>query len=204
MRDNIVYIQSKEQISIEESTILKVKDLVTVVGDKSIIKEIYDIDIVDLRNYSNDYLVVSMMMIIERVKAELPEVDFNIVGKDEMLLRVKKENTNSSIVFEWGKVLVVCVVLFLGAALAITHFHADVNMSEAHSQIYKLITGKEVEKPILLQISYSLGIGIGMTVFFYHISPKRLKNEPNPLDIELYSYKKSLEEYILDQEKNKV
>ena len=45
------------------------------------------------------------------------------------------------------------------------NFHEDVSMREVHIALYEIITGERNEYPYLLQIPYSIGLGLGMIVF---------------------------------------
>ncbi len=99
------------------------------------------------------------------------------------------------------KVSLVCIILFLGAGLAIINFHEDVNIENSFKTFHYLITGEFSERPLLLQISYSIGIGVGMITFFNHVFKKKWKKEPSPLDVEMYFYQKNIDEYIIDNAK---
>ncbi len=70
------------------------------------------------------------------------------------------------------------------------NFHTDVSMKEVHIRIIELKQENERSIPLWFQIPYSLGIGLGMLVFFNHLFRKRFNEEPNPLEVELYMYKK--------------
>ena len=99
------------------------------------------------------------------------------------------------------KLALVCLILFVGAGLALMNFHADVNMSETH-QIYKMITGVEEKKTIAFTNTLFFGNCFGMAVFFNHILPK-IKNEPSPMEVEMFSYRKNIDEYLLKNEKTR-
>lgn len=83
------------------------------------------------------------------------------------------------------------------------NFHTDVSMREVHERIYYLMTGQHVHEPLVLQIPYSLGIGIGMIVFFNHLFKRRLNDEPSPLELEMYLYQEHLDQYVIEHEKQK-
>lgn len=198
-----IYIQAKKPIEIHNKNVLVAKDLVDIVADKEIKEDIENIKIIDIADKKKDHIVISVISIINRIRSIYPNIIINVIGEDEILLKINKLQRKNNILFETIKVIVVCSILFFGAGLAINHFHADVDMGKAHSEIYKLITGEEKDKPILLQVAYSIGLGIGMLVFFYRISPRLSSDEPNPLDMELYLYEQNVEQYILDKEKRK-
>jgi stage V sporulation protein AA len=70
-------------------------------------------------------------------------------------------------------------------------------MQAVQQRLYLLLTGKHVSKPLLFQIPYSLGIGLGMILFFNHVFKKRLNEEPSPLEVEMFNYQQSLDQYVI-------
>lgn len=76
------------------------------------------------------------------------------------------------------------------------NFHEDVSMRDVHIALYEIITGERNDYPYLLQIPYSIGLGLGMIVFFNHIFKKRLNEEPSPLEVEMFNYQLDLDQYV--------
>lgn len=69
-------------------------------------------------------------------------------------------------------------------------------MGDVHIALYEIITGERNDYPYLLQIPYSIGLGLGMIVFFNHIFKKRLNEEPSPLEVEMFNYQLDLDQYV--------
>jgi stage V sporulation protein AA len=80
------------------------------------------------------------------------------------------------------------------------NFHEDVSMQAVHQKIYYLITGKTNEYPLLLQVPYSIGLGLGMVLFFNHLFRKKFNEEPSPLDVEMFNYQQDLDQYVVVNE----
>lgn len=100
------------------------------------------------------------------------------------------------------RVALVCIILFLGAAMAIINFHADVDMKKSHATLLRIITGKGNENLLFLQIPYSLGIGIGVAVFYNKLIPNYSKSEPSPLELEVDSFRKEIERHMINRSEN--
>ncbi|MDD1367314.1 hypothetical protein PTB13_04110, partial [Bacillus sp. MHSD17] len=49
-------------------------------------------------------------------------------------------------------------------------------------------------------IPYSLGLGLGMVLFFNHVFQKRINEEPSPLEVEMFQYQQSLDQYVIVHE----
>lgn len=142
-------------------------------------------------------LIINVLDIIYKISSVYENIDIKIFGPSEILVAINKNN-KENIISDIIKVLIISILLFFGAALAITNFHEDVNMDESLKSIYYLITGENSENPLLIQIPYSLGLGVGMVTFFNHILKKKRKLEPSPLELEMHNYQKNIDEYILD------
>src|SRR5699024_18549 len=90
----------------------------------------------------------------------------------------------------------VWVLLFIGTAMTIMNFHLDVGMQDVQQKLHLLFTGKENEFPLLIQIPYSIGLGLGMIIYLNHWFKTRINDEPSPLEIELYNYEVNIDEYV--------
>lgn len=145
-------------------------------------------------------ILIDMMLIIRKVKEIVPNMIIEYYGVPHVLVEVSKNGRSPN----WLLIALVWLLLFIGSGLAIMNFHADVSMMEVHQKIYKLITGKENEHPYFLQIPYSLGIGLGMVLFFNHLFKKKFNEEPSPLEVEMFMYQEKLNQYVITEEYSKL
>jgi len=77
-------------------------------------------------------------------------------------------------------------------------------MEEVQQRLHYLLTGEEVEHPFWIQIPYSIGLGVGMILFFNHLFKKRINEEPSPLEVEMFKYQQDLDEYVILHENKMV
>lgn len=139
-------------------------------------------------------IVLDIMQIIKRIKETYPELEVRSVGKPEIIIEIQskaitKRANRLAVMFVW-------ILLFIGSGLAIMNFHHDVEMPQVHRRIYFLITGEETDRPLILQIPYSIGIGVGMILFFNHLFKKKINEEPSPLEVEMFLYQENLDQYV--------
>ncbi len=71
------------------------------------------------------------------------------------------------------------------------------------STLNKIFTGYIDPDPLWITIPYSIGMPIGVMLFFNHIGTKRFSDDPTPIEIEIEKYEDSLESTILDDLTNK-
>jgi len=145
-------------------------------------------------------VLIDMMLIVKKVKERFPELQIEHFGEPHVLLEIYSDNKKPSPIL----IGVVWLLLFIGSGLAIMNFHADVSMLEVHQRIYELMTGKKIEHPLILQIPYSIGIGVGMVIFFNHLFKKKFNEEPSPLEVEMFMYQENVNHYVITEEYSKI
>ena len=52
----------------------------------------------------------------------------------------------------------------------------------------------------MFQIPYSIGLGLGMVLFFNHFFRKRINEEPSPLEVEMFNYQQDIDQYVIIHE----
>lgn len=198
-----VYIQLQNKVSVKLNQKILLSDIAKVYcKDENLNNRINEVVVNKGYRTQEDSLMYAIE-VIDKIDKEISNLNINIVGETELLLKYEDEKKPSKVIM-FIKVLFVCVVLGLGGALAIVNFHEDANMDASFKSIYFLVTGKYVEKPLVMHIPYSIGLCSGVFVFFNHIWSKRHKqqNEPSPLDIEIHSYEEDINKYTVSYLKN--
>jgi len=192
--NNQIFIRSKGKITHKKGKNVFLKDLAEISADEDIKIKLDNLHY-PVNTKEQENVLISVISIITFIKENIQNVDLVVIGQTDVLINFQDENDRKD-KYKILRVILVCFLLFIGAITAIINFHSDVDMKQAHSTIYKMITGKESDRPLLLQIPYSLGIGVGMSVFFNHVFKKKFNNEPTPLEMKMYSYQQSVDEYV--------
>lgn len=195
---SMVYVRLCKKVTARPGQILRLGDVAQVIADEphAAVREIpvYQSDFKD-----GNLAVLDLIDVVGRIRAAFPGLDVRIIGPAQVIIELQTARKKPC---KWW-VAGVWLLLFVGSALAIMNFHTDVSMREVHERIYYLMTGEHVREPLILQIPYSLGIGVGMIVFFNHLFKRRLNDEPSPLELEMYLYQENLDQYVIDHEKEK-
>ena len=125
--------------------------------------------------------------VVKAVEPVCPQV--TVMGPDECFVHIvpdSKRNRTRPL-----RTVIAFLLLMIGSALAITWFHADVNMLDAQQSIYRLVTGHDAENIWLISIPYSIGVFFGVALFYALIGKKRTTK---PLEIKLEEYRQSAEQ----------
>lgn len=195
-----VYIVLDSKKSISTNADIYIKDIAKVSSrDTNKQKKIGNIKIYKSKE-DEDWDYINADAITDKVLEKHKDINVNMLGSPQILLEIKslEKKTNG---IQFLKVLAICIVLFLGSGISIISFHEDVNMGKSLEKIHYTITGEKKNKPLLMTIPYSIGIGVGVITFFSRIISKsrRRRKEPGPMEIELFLYNKDMEEYILNE-----
>ncbi|RDY22617.1 hypothetical protein CHF27_012440 [Romboutsia maritimum] len=153
-----------------------------------------------LRSYDKNnlkYDVIHLGEIIQAIKNKLPEVHISFLKPEDTIIffdNCKKDRS------KYIRVFLVSVVVLLGSIMGIMNFHADVNMIESQLKLVNVITGDGKSYLSYFQVPYSLGIGLGVALFFNKFIPTYAKDEPSPMDLKMVSLNKEITNQLRDKD----
>lgn len=153
-----------------------------------------------LRSYDDNdlkYDVIHLGEVINLIKAKLPKSHINFLKSEDIIIffdDCKKDRT------KYLRVIIVSLVVLMGSIMGIMNFHADVNMRESQLKMVDVITGDGKKYLSYFQIPYSIGIGIGVALFFNKFIPTYAKNEPSPMDLKMSSLNKEISNQLRDKD----
>ena len=139
----------------------------------------------------------SILYVIDKILEQHPGLSVVNCGEEDFILIYRQEKVKSR-ALGWLKVGCVSLLVFFGSAFTIMAFHNDINIQGVFDRFYLQIIGVDKPKVSSLELSYVAGIGLGIVVFYNHISRKRLTKDPTPIEVELKKYKKDLNASKLD------
>jgi stage V sporulation protein AA len=190
--EKTVYIRLRHRIQVYPNEVITIDKIALVVGDKELVEKIKRIFIHKIQPSDKNMVVIDVMHVLKEIHKFDHQIDTQTIGAAQTIVEISyDEKKFSPLLF-----CVVWVLLFIGAGLAIMNFHEDVSMQAVHQKIHKMVTGKSNDYPLLLQIPYSLGLGIGMVLFFNHLFKKKINEEPSPLEVEIFNYQLDLDQYV--------
>lgn len=191
-----VYIRMKKNMEASNHQQIQLKDISFISTNTSLKKELENIKIYQVTKKDAQVIVIDSFLIVDHLNEKYPEVTFTLLGPTETIIQVKESEKKPSLVI----VSFVWVLLFIGSAMTIMNFHYDVSMQEVQQKLHFIITGKESEFPLWIQIPYSIGLGVGMLLFLNHWFKNKFNEEPSPLEIELFNYQQNIDQYISHSE----
>ena len=141
--------------------------------------------------------VFSVLKVIEMIQKEYPSLDIQNIGEPDFIVTYedqKKENK----VFHMLNVIGILLITFFGAAFSIMAFNNDVTTTKLFGQIYELLMGRKSDGYTILEAMYSLGIAVGILVFFNHFFGKKITVDPTPMEIEMRTYEEDIQKTLIE------
>lgn len=146
----------------------------------------------DLYRFNHEHAVVfSVLKVIERIHQEYPNLEVVNCGETDFIVEFQLETVKNPLV-EKLKLFLISIIVFFGSAFTIMTFHIDIGIQKTFSRFYQQVMG--IAKPAVteLEISYSIGVAVGIIVFFNHFSKKKITKDPTPIEVEMKKYNQDL------------
>lgn len=179
---------------------VKVKDIVNLAGsnDKLIkrLEEEFFYNFCDERSVQ----VFSSLMLTAFLENKCTGLEVFNEGETEFILEYKPErkNTRAENVWELIKVALISLAIFTGSAFTIMTFNSDVDVGGVFEKVYEL-AGIPESKSKVLEISYSIGLFAGITLFFNRFPLSKSKMNPTPLEVQMTVYQDGINKAVVEQ-----
>ena len=185
-KEKIIYLSSKESVIIpgREISVKDVVDLVT--ADEKLARNLKETRLVML-NKEENIVKIAITDIIEIIQKAYPQVIFTVLNAGDIIVRLEKPKKKKILTV---KVIVVSILCFFGSAFTIMAFENDVGTPDIFAKVYKTVMGREATGVTALDISYSIGLALGITYFFHHFGHKKRKADPTPIEVSIKQYEK--------------
>jgi stage V sporulation protein AA len=196
MLEKTVYIRLRNRVLVRPREEVFLKNIAQVIANDALHEKLDQLRVYQISDQDRNIIIIDAMQVIAEIAKLDSTIQVQLLGPSQTIVEVvfkKKKYSFTLFVLAW-------LLLFFGSMLTIMNFHEDVSMQAVHQRIYRIITGKSVEKPLFFQIPYSIGLGLGMIIFFNHVFKKRLNEEPSPLEVEMFNYQQDLDQYVIMHE----
>ena len=171
-------------------------------ADPQVVFKLKTIKVMKMPDQGKHRYVLSILKIIESIHKEYPNLEIQNMGAPDVIVVYEAQKKNNA-VWQWTKVVLVCLLSFVGAAFAIMTFNNDSGTSQLFVQIYEMFTGKTHEGFSVLEAAYSVGLTVGIIVFFNHFGKKKFTVDPSPIEIEMQLYENDIQTTIIAERSRK-
>jgi stage V sporulation protein AA len=186
----------RNRVLVKPGETIYLADLAQVIAPETVVPQLKKLPIYQITEDDKNIVIIDVMKIIGKISQLVRDAEIQTVGPPQTIIEVVYKKKLMS----YPLFLLIWFLLFFGSAMAIMNFHDDVSMQSVQEKLYTIITGVKDPKPWIFQIPYSIGLGLGMILFFNHVFKKRINEEPSPLEVEMFNYQTSLDNYVIIHE----
>lgn len=151
-------------------------------------EKIYSIPAVKKGRY-----VMNLMDLLEIIHSVYPELSVESIGQSEFI--IDYVSTKPSNAVNWIKAALVGLVTFVGSMYAIMAYNNDVGITELFGRVYDIFGGAGHG---VLEASYSVGIFLGIVIFYNHFGKFKLTADPTPMEVEMRSYEHEIDNAVIE------
>ena len=136
--------------------------------------------------------IFSILKIIELIHEEYPNAEVDNEGETDFIIEYKKDGAENQ---AWAvcKTILVCILVFFGAAFTIMSFNNDISITELFGKFYYQVMGVESSGMTEIEASYCIGLAVGILVFFNHLGKKKITPDPTPIQVQMRKYEQDVD-----------
>lgn len=192
---DILYLKLSESCLAEKRKV-KIKDVATVMSKNPDLK--YGVEKLELMNFSGskEQQVISVMYILEVIHENFADCLVETLGATDVVVYYRTYDTSDN-VKQFLKFLMICLIAFFGAGFSIMSYNSDVNMAGQLDVMQNIFVGQDADAFPVAGIAYSLGLFIGIIVFFNHGVKKKFSDDPTPLQVQMRQYEQEVNQTVI-------
>ncbi|MDE7037795.1 MAG: stage V sporulation protein AA [Lachnospiraceae bacterium] len=195
-----VYIKADRDVEVTKPDVT-LGDVVSMeCSNPSIVPRLKTLKLLKFHHTDNKHqnrTAVSILKVIECIHEEYPNIDVQNMGETDFIVTYEEQKTAGGAV-HYAKAAVVAAISFVGAAFSIMAFNNDVDTTKMFSQIYELLTGQKSDGFTILELTYCIGLVIGILTFFNHFGKKKFTVDPTPMEVEMRLYENDIQTTLIE------
>ncbi|MCD7905288.1 MAG: stage V sporulation protein AA [Clostridiales bacterium] len=174
------------------------KDAADVLAEGGLKSHVENLKLITLEGDKKKNYLMSVLDIAERINSALPGQTINNLGETDTVIEYSPKGKKQHKVFLWTKVIFISLILLTGSATAIMSFHSDAQISTVFENYYYIFFNEKIENPMLIDLPYSIGLALGIIVFFNHFSGKKITDDPTPIEVEMSVYESEVTDNLIN------
>ena len=141
--------------------------------------------------------VIGVLKVIQLIHQEYPGFAVDIVGETETIVE-QITGKSKPLWMDYLKIALVCAVCFFGTMYTIMSYHNEISIIDLFDKTYTLVTGMESDGFTALEASYSIGLSLGILIFYNHIGKRKLTPDPSPVTVEMRTYEDDVNRSLVE------
>lgn len=197
MANAVLYLKAEQNAEVMNRHVC-VKDIASVYcADKAVLTKVKPLKVHQFGEREKKRQVISILKVIELIENECPGVRVENLGENATLIELVNADKHKG-PGQWIKLIFVSAISFFGTGFTIMAFHNDIGINKIFSQVYEQVMGYPPEGYSILEVSYSIGLAVGIILFFNHIGGRRITKDPTPIEVEMRIYETDVNKALIE------
>ena len=192
-----VYIKPELSCIVSQKNI-SVADVCQVyASEEKVAKQVRHVPLLQIeKKQEKQKISVSSLYLIRHIMDEVQGITVINLGVPDFIVEYQPPKQEKKWL-DYLKAVLVGIIVFFGSAFTIMTFNEDANLTLIFSRIYESVLDNP-EGNGWLEISYSLGLPMGILLFFNHFTSAKLSSDPTPLQIQMRQYEQQEDSTIIE------
>lgn len=197
MAGETLYLKAERNVEVMQDDVF-LKDVAKIYcADPHITAKVKAIKIHRFGQKETKRLIFGILKLIEMIEQACPGVSVENIGETDVLVeRVNVKQHKGGMQFL--KIVFVAGISFFGTAFTIMAFHNDIGINKVFGKVYEMVMGQPSANYSILEFAYSVGLALGIIVFFNHIGGRRITKDPTPIEVEMRIYEKDVNDALIE------
>lgn len=166
-------------------------------SNEKILAHIKNVVIGRVDGIADRVLTFSVISIIQLLEEKIQNITIINLGDPEFLV-VYKHKKRPSIIWQVVKVVFISGIVFCGGAFAIMAYGNDIDIGNLFGAITEYFVGENSDKKIIMELSYSVGLSIGVILFFNNWGKRKKVKDPTPIQMSMRNYEEEIYKTIIE------
>lgn len=141
--------------------------------------------------------IISVIKVVDSIIREFPDAEIQSIGEMECVVEYVGDKKKHKI-WDIIKIIFVSLIGFFGAGFAIMTFNEDVSVVDVFGNLYNYVFGVMPEEPGILEATYSIGLALGIILFYNHIGGRRITKDPTPIEVQMRMYENDVNDALVE------
>ena len=191
-----IYVKMEQNTEVTQADVF-LKDIADIVcSDKNVAARVKAIKVHKFREGGVQKTAISVTKIIDLIQQIYPDAPVQNIGETDALVEWVNVNKHKGLV-QGLKIAFVAAISFFGTAFTIMAYHNDIGISAIFEKFYILVMGNPGNSAVL-EIFYSLGLALGIIIFFNHVGGRRITKDPTPIEVEMRIYEEQVNKALIE------
>lgn len=193
-----IYIKPAKKATLAERSNVFLCDLADVIAPDNVLEQVKNLQLTKVHEGTKRKYLISVTDMIKAITQKFPNATVNNVGEMETLLEYSPKAHSTNLLWMWVKIIFVSLVLMVGSATAIMGFYSDAQMARVFEKFHELIFGFQSSRPLIIEIPFTIGLGLGIVGFFNHFAGKKITDDPTPIQVQMSAYENEVSDTLIN------